>query len=194
MATNLGPQSVRASYGKLVQVDGNALYDGTGSIIPSLDITASYALNATDGASVTISSTPPSNPNDGDLWYYDGDGQTYVYLANSSAWVTTNNGFFPFATSASYARTASYVEGGTFESASYANFADLAATASYFSGSISTAESASYSTTASYIEGGVSNTADTFLSTQPIYQIVTLTQAEYDDLGSVDANTLYITS
>jgi hypothetical protein len=69
--------------------------------------------------------------------------------------------------------------------------ADTASATTYagdFTGSLS--GTASFSSTASYVSGGISNLGDTF-TTPPVMTIITLTQAEYDALGSKDINTLY---
>ena len=47
MGRNLGPLNIKDSYEGLVQISGsNQLTDGSGSLIPSLDVTASYATTA----------------------------------------------------------------------------------------------------------------------------------------------------
>lgn len=47
----------------------------------------------TGGATVTISDTAPSSPNDGDLWWDSVGGNLYIWYndGNSSQWVITNN-------------------------------------------------------------------------------------------------------
>ena len=44
------------------------------------------------GASVTTSTTAPTNPSDGDLWFDESAGKMYVYVDTVSAWVQTNGG------------------------------------------------------------------------------------------------------
>jgi hypothetical protein len=46
MGRNLGPLNIKDSYEGLVQISGSQLTDGSGSLIPSLDVTSSYATNA----------------------------------------------------------------------------------------------------------------------------------------------------
>ena len=56
MGQNLGPLNISSSYQALVQISGSQITDGTGSLISSLDITAtsaSYALNAGSALSAT---------------------------------------------------------------------------------------------------------------------------------------------
>lgn len=54
MGRNLGPLNISQSYQGLVQISGsNILTDGTGSLISSLDVTASFATNATSASYAT---------------------------------------------------------------------------------------------------------------------------------------------
>ena len=80
--TNLSNQHISASYQNLVQISSsNALYNGTGSLIPNLLVTASYALSSSYFAGNSISAS-------------------YVKLAQSASYVLN-------AKSASFASTAS---------------------------------------------------------------------------------------
>ena len=46
MGRNLGPLNIKDSYEGLVQISGSQLTDGSGSLIPSLEVTASHAVNS----------------------------------------------------------------------------------------------------------------------------------------------------
>jgi hypothetical protein len=97
--TNLSNQHISASYQNLVQISSsNALYNGTGSLIPNLLVTASFALSASYFAGNSVSAS-------------------YVKLAQSASYVLN-------AKSASFASTASYVQNSL--TASYAQTASFA--------------------------------------------------------------------
>ena len=123
--TNLSNQHISASYQNLVQISSsNALYNGTGSLIPNLAVTASFALSAS---------------------YFQGNSvsASYVKLAQSASYVL-------LAKSSSFAFTASYNSGNSLSAsyavtASYAQLATNAQTASFNLNSVS----ASYAATAS---------------------------------------------
>ena len=84
MGRNLGPLNIKDSYEGLVQISGSQLTDGSGSLISSLDVTASYASNAgTSGYAGTAGFA-------------------------TSASFADQSGTSGFATSASFATTASY--------------------------------------------------------------------------------------
>jgi hypothetical protein len=123
--TNLSNQHISASYQNLVQISSsNALYNGTGSLIPNLAVTASFALSASYFAGNSVSAS-------------------YVKLAQSASYVL-------LAKSASFATTASYNSGNSISAsytvtASYAVTATTAQTASFNLNSVS----ASYAATAS---------------------------------------------
>ncbi|MGY8866924.1 MAG: hypothetical protein ACKVJK_15105 [Methylophagaceae bacterium] len=46
MGRNLGPLNIKDSYEGLVQISGSQLTNGSGSLIPSLEVSASYATTA----------------------------------------------------------------------------------------------------------------------------------------------------
>lgn len=48
-------------------------------------------LSGVGGGSITVSDTPPLNPNEGDLWYNSTDGSTYVYY--DSFWVESTSAY-----------------------------------------------------------------------------------------------------
>ena len=111
--TNLSNQHISASYQNLMQISSsNALYNGTGSLIPNLAVTASFALSAS---------------------YFQGNSvsASYVKLAQSASYVL-------LAKSASFATTASYNSGNSL-SASYAVTASYALTASFLNGNTTNA-------------------------------------------------------
>ena len=61
-----------------VGVDGSA-------VTTSLDYRVDALENATGGASVTVSSTAPSTPSAGDLWFDNDTAATFIYY--DSSWV-----------------------------------------------------------------------------------------------------------
>ena len=86
----------------------NKLYTSNGSAL--IDLTAG------GGASVTVSETAPSSPSAGDLWYYTGYGELYLYYndGNSSQWVSTaGGGYAELANNATNANNAAYLNGNT---------------------------------------------------------------------------------
>ena len=56
MGRNLGPLNIKDSYEGLVQISGSQLTDGSGSLIPSLDVSASYATSASYAETATSAS------------------------------------------------------------------------------------------------------------------------------------------
>ena len=130
MGRNLGPLNIKDSYEGLVQISGSQLTDGSGSLIPSLDISAS------------------------------------------------------FATSASFALTASALVGGVslqsvLDTGNTATGVDIILTGSY------QRASGSFSGTV------IDNITDTYTGTEKIQHVVTLTQAEYNAL-TPSADTFYV--
>ena len=144
--TTLSNQHISASYQNLLQISSsNALYNGSGVIIPNLTVTASYATTASYFAGNAVSAS-------------------YVKLAQSASYVLN-------AKSASFATTASFLTGNVTNatSASYvlnAVSASYAATASLaplylplaggtIAGNLTVTGTASFAyTTASYFEIG----------------------------------------
>ena len=59
-------------------------------------------------------------------------------------------------------------------------------------GDADTATSASYALSASYTEYAIVNRTDTYTGTAGVNFVITLTQAEYDAIGTPDANTFYV--
>lgn len=164
MGRNLGPLNIKDSYEGLVQISGSQLTDGSGSLIPNVDVTASnattavsssYALTASFAENVVPQDTGSllvtASVVDATTTYTKGDGSTFNTLIDN---VTTAN-------------TASYVLGSnvdgtvaTATSASHALVADTATTATSASYAVSssqsenadTAVSSSYALTASFAE------------------------------------------
>ena len=44
------------------------------------------------GANVNTSTTPPSNPSNGDLWFDEGNAELYIYNTSINGWIQTNGG------------------------------------------------------------------------------------------------------
>jgi hypothetical protein len=87
----------------------NKLYTSNGSAL--IDLTAGGV-----GASVTVSETVPASPSAGDLWYYTGYGELYLYYndGTSSQWVSAaGGGYAENANNATNANNASYLGGNT---------------------------------------------------------------------------------
>ena len=80
----LGQLAINTSDGKLFIKKDN----GTASIVEI------GAAGGTGGASVTISTTPPSSPNNGDLWWDEDEGILYIYYndGSSTQWVQASLG------------------------------------------------------------------------------------------------------
>ena len=55
MGRNLGPLNIKDSYEGLVQISGSQLTNGSGSLIPSLEVTSSYATTAISASFATTS-------------------------------------------------------------------------------------------------------------------------------------------
>lgn len=103
--TTLSNQHISASYQNLLQISSsNALYNGSGVIIPNLTVTASYATTASYFAGNSVSAS-------------------YVKLAQSASYVLN-------AKSASFASTASFLSGNV-ANATSASHAQNSLTASY---------------------------------------------------------------
>ena len=107
MGRNLGPLNIKDSYEGLVQISGSSrdtLTDGSGSVITSLDVSASYATTASFALNVVPTPTGSfmvtGSVTDATLTFTKGDASTFP--------LTINN--VENAVSASYAVTASYAE------------------------------------------------------------------------------------
>ena len=221
MGRNLGPLNIKDSYEGLVQISGSQLTDGSGSLIPSLEVTASYALTA----SYAQTSTSASHALVADL----ATTASYVESVVSASYAVSSShseiSDFAFtATSASHADISDFAFSAT--SASFATTALLATSASHavlsdtasFAITASYAENAGASTlqevldnsnvatgvdiilTGSYLRhsasfsGNVIDNLTTPTASEAINHIVYLTQAEYSALPTPDSNTLYVIS
>jgi len=189
MGRNLGPLNIKDSYEGLVQISGSQLTDGSGSLISSLEVTASDATTATS-ASYAISASQANNATTATT----ATTASYVETAQTASYVSGANVDGPVtdavnATSASYAVTASFAEnvvpqdtGSLLVTASAVD-----ATTTYTKGdgstftttinNVSQSISSSYATTASYAENAVT----------PTLQQVT-------DEGATTSNPITITS
>ena len=111
MGRNLGPLNIKDSYEGLVQISGSQLTDGSGSLIPSLDVTASYAATASNadkidiqGTAANLDLTIPTFDPAGGVGYNS-------LLANSSLNYNPSTGILTapnFEGTASFATTASF--------------------------------------------------------------------------------------
>ena len=65
-----------------VKVDGTTI---------TIDANTGVISGSSQGAQVTTDDTPPSNPNDGDLWWKSNEGQLKIWYqdVNSAAWIDT---------------------------------------------------------------------------------------------------------
>jgi hypothetical protein len=102
-------------------VTGNKfIYYSTPGVWKNISYTSGYN-------KVTISSTAPSSPSNGDWWFYQDAGELYIYY-NNSQWITaTGGGGINNANNALTANNASYL--GGVAAASYINTASIS---SYF--------------------------------------------------------------
>ena len=162
---NLTNQEIKDSFQQLVQVSSslspgekNYLLDGTGSLIPSLDLTSSLATSASHAllADSTLSATSASHAviadssltaTNANTASFFGKGLVTASAAASTITFTKDNGTTFDVTVA---------QSGSVVSSSYANFASNAESSSY----AVSASSAIYSVSSSYaIKAGLSDTA-----------------------------------
>ena len=73
---------------------GATILDFRGAGISTVTVSAGIAtINITGGgsggASVSISTVAPSTPANGDLWFDNSDGNTYIYYTAQSVWVVS---------------------------------------------------------------------------------------------------------
>jgi len=198
MGQNLGPLNIKDSYQGLVQISGSQLTDGTGSLISSVDASASFATTASYASNggvtsiiagsnitidqgtgdVTISSTGGGAADTGSLLTTASisDAQITFTKGDASTFdITVNN--------VVTANTASYVAAGnidgTVANATSASHADNASTAD-------SATTATTATTASYVAGA--NVDGTVASA------TTATTASYVAAANVDGTVANATS
>ena len=176
------PQSVLTS-----SLDVATAVSASHSVNSDTSISASHAVNSDTAISASHSvnsdnaiSSSHSLQSDNSLT------ASYVETAQTASYVAGANvdGQVASALSSSYAVTSSYaINAQTFP---YSGSAEITGSLGV-TGSITRQESG-------FSGSVVDNIIDTFTSVPEINHIVTLTQAEYDGLGSVDPNTLYIIS
>jgi len=137
MGRNLTTLNIKDTYEGLVQISGSILTDGTGSVIPSIEATASFATSASS-ASTSVSSSyaltasfaenvvpqdtgsllTTASISDATVTFTKGDASTFsivvnnVVNADSASYSATavSASYATSATSASYALTASFAE------------------------------------------------------------------------------------
>ena len=115
MGRNLGPLNIKDSYEGLVQISGSQLTDGSGSLIPSLDVTASFATSAshaifadTAGFATDVNALYTASVVDATISFLKGGGGTFPITVNNVANAVSAS----YATTASFALTASALVGG----------------------------------------------------------------------------------
>ncbi len=62
---------------------------GTGNTFRVSGGTVDVSISGGGGASVSISTTAPVSPSDGDLWYDNSDGNTYIWYNSQNVWVVS---------------------------------------------------------------------------------------------------------
>ena len=125
MGRNLGPLNIKDSYEGLVQISGSQLTDGSGSLIPSLDVTASFATSAshaifadTAGFATDVNALYTASVVDATISFLKGGGGTFPITVNNVA----------NAVSASFATTASYAESSSADNLTLQQATDNGAT------------------------------------------------------------------
>ena len=102
MGINLTNKAIQDTYEGLVQISGSQLTDGTGSLIPSLDVSASFATTASYALNVptfdTGSLITTASVSDATITFTKGDASTFPIEVNNVS----------SSISASYATTASF--------------------------------------------------------------------------------------
>jgi hypothetical protein len=73
---------------------GATVLDFRGAGISTVTVSSGIAtINVTGGggggASVSISTEAPTSPNDGDLWFDNSDGNSYIWYDSQSVWVVS---------------------------------------------------------------------------------------------------------
>ena len=81
----VGPQGPAGNTGPQGEIGPTGNTGATGPQGP----TGNTGATGLRGPGVTISETPPTDPNHSDLWWNDVNGELYIYYVN--AWVNTNN-------------------------------------------------------------------------------------------------------
>ena len=220
MGQNLGPLNISSSYQALVQISGSQITDGTGSLISSLDITAtsaSYALNAGSALSATTavsasfattasyalnaastvdtgSLLTTASISDAQITFTKGDASTFNITVNNVVNADSAS-VATTATSASHAVNADSAISASF--ATTASFALNAGDPFPYTGNVGITGdinlTGSYNRLSGSFSGSViDNITDTYTATAAIEHVITLTQAQYNAISaSADPNTLY---
>jgi len=186
------------------RVDVSGVINANGGITGSLNGTASNAISASHAIGANTVYTQQTNANQSHYIAFVATTNDYEILEtdNSLTYNPNTNILNATVTSASYALTASYAlnggGGGTVDTGSLLITASISnATTTFTKGDgttfTTTVNNVNNAVTASYLSGSISNLTDTYSSTARVFDIVTLTVAEYAALGSKNANTLYIT-
>jgi len=143
MGRNLGPLNIKDSYEGLVQISGSQLTDGSGSLIPSLDVTASFATSAshaifadTAGFATDVNALYTASVVDATISFLKGGGGTFPITVNnvanavSASYATTalSASYATTALSASFATTASYAESSSADNLTLQQATDNGAT------------------------------------------------------------------
>lgn len=90
LAVAQGAQTIKATINEVIKA-GPVATAAVNGLMSSGDKSKLDNLGGT-GASVTVDSTAPTNPGDGDLWYDTSVMELYVYVDAESSWVQTNGG------------------------------------------------------------------------------------------------------
>jgi hypothetical protein len=78
MITNLSSQYISSSFQGLLQVSSSGrLYDGTGSLISAIAVTASFS-----NISYAIPTSAPLIPVTGSIYFNTGSNKLYIYAGN----------------------------------------------------------------------------------------------------------------
>ena len=89
----------------MTEIRADNLQDRAGSGKPDLDVTPTHsggsALTTLNSYSYTSTSTKPSSPNDGALWWNSSDGDPYIYVNNDWYKITLNGSGTAYSASAS---------------------------------------------------------------------------------------------
>lgn len=86
--TDSGSFSAGAPGSSLNVIGGNGIDTRIANNVLIIDATGG---GSSGGASVTVSETPPSTPNDGDLWYDSSLGVLAVWYDDQGYWIQTNS-------------------------------------------------------------------------------------------------------
>jgi hypothetical protein len=163
------------------------------AVSSSFATTASFALNVTptNTGSLLVTASAVSNV----ITFTKGDGSTFPVTVNTGSAVST----FPFTGSAIISGSltvtgSSNFTGGDFKVTDQGRNGEFDVDAFKVKTQTGAQFTGSFGVTGSVTGNVLGNNTDTFTSSAPVQQVVTLTQAEYNAIGSPNANTLYIIS